>query len=117
MKDTLSGTDKESHDITRSRDTENAETVSDSGADGLKVTGTDTEDTNGTIKVKDSGTVSNSETTSNNSNTDRFLTRSGNVGVTTTQTMLLSEVDVRAFNIFLDRIFYDVDRVLTSPCY
>ena len=85
VKDTLSGTDKESHDITRARDTENAETVSDSGADSLKVTGTDTEDTNGTIKVKDSGTVSNSETTSNNSNTDRFLTRSGNVGVTTTQ--------------------------------
>ena len=45
------------------------------------------------------------------------LTRSGNIGVTTSQQMLQSERDLWKWNFFRDVVFPDVDRVLTLRIY
>lgn len=44
------------------------------------------------------------------------LTRSGNIGVTTSQQMLQSERDLWVWN-FLDQVFTDIDSVLTCKIY
>lgn len=46
----------------------------------------------------------------------RELTRSGNIGVTTSQQMLQSEIDLRKW-IFYDTIMTDVDHLLTLSIY
>ena len=46
----------------------------------------------------------------------RTLTRSGNIGVTTSQQMLQSEIELWQWN-FYDQVFEDVDSVLTTPVY
>ena len=45
------------------------------------------------------------------------LTRSGNIGVTTSQQMLQSERDLWKWNFFRDVIFPDLDKVLTLQIY
>lgn len=47
---------------------------------------------------------------------DRELTRSGNIGVTTSQQMLESEIELRKKHYF-DAIFADLDAVLTAPIW
>lgn len=66
------------------------------------------EDT-GTQKVSDSGT----DTHTRNYN----LTRSGNIGVTTSQQMIESERQLWIWNFFHDVVFPDIDRVLTINIY
>lgn len=46
----------------------------------------------------------------------RTLTRSGNIGVTTAQQMIESEIALWQWN-FFDMVFQDVDTILTSPKY
>lgn len=46
----------------------------------------------------------------------RDLLRSGNIGVTTSQQMLQSEIDLRKWN-FYDKMMLDVDHVLTLMIY
>lgn len=46
----------------------------------------------------------------------RELTRSGNIGVTTSQQMLLSEIELRKWNYFLS-VFNDIDTLLTLSIY
>lgn len=48
---------------------------------------------------------------------ERTLTRSGNIGVTTSQQMLESELKLRALNNMRDIIFHDVDSVLCLSIY
>lgn len=43
--------------------------------------------------------------------------RSGNIGVTTSQQMLQSEIDIRKFNVFRDRIFQDIANYITLTVY
>lgn len=75
----------------------------------------------GTQKSTQSGT--NSETGSNTesgSNTDTrnyTLTRSGNIGVTTSQQMIESERNLWMWNFFEQIVYPDVDRVLTINMY
>lgn len=45
------------------------------------------------------------------------LTRSGNIGVTTSQQMLQSERDLWKWNFFRDVVFPDLDRILTLQIY
>ena len=47
----------------------------------------------------------------------RTLTRSGNIGVTTSQQMLESEMKIRALYNMTTIIYNDVDSVLTIPLY
>ena len=76
--------------------TKNKTTETDTGAGGetLAKTGTDTETETGT----------------------RTLTRSGNIGVTTSQQMLESELHIRSYD-FINSVFEDVDRMITVPIY
>ena len=46
----------------------------------------------------------------------RTLTRSGNIGVTTSQQMIQSEIDLWSWN-FIESVFADVDSVLTIQVY
>lgn len=48
--------------------------------------------------------------------TNRELTRSGNIGVTTSQQMIESERDLWLWN-FFDQVFKDIDKTLTCPIY
>lgn len=43
-------------------------------------------------------------------------TRSGNIGVTTSQQMLQAELDIRKYDYYLS-VFEDIDKVLTIPVY
>lgn len=43
-------------------------------------------------------------------------TRSGNIGVTTSQQMLQSELEIRIYDYF-QSVYADIDKVLTSPIY
>lgn len=47
---------------------------------------------------------------------DRTLTRRGNIGVTTSQQMLQSELDLRAYR-FFEEVYKDVDHVVALPIY
>lgn len=94
---------------------------------------TETEKTNSKVKVISSGTAgtygfnsdssvptgeSSTETTSegNADDNNRELTRSGNIGVTTSQQMLESEIELRKWN-FTDMLYQDVDSICTLSIY
>ena len=94
---------------------------------------TEIEKTNSKVKVTSSGTAgtygfnsdtsvptgeSSTETTSegNADDNNRELTRSGNIGVTTTQRMLQSELELRKWN-FTDMLYQDVDSICTLSIY
>ena len=67
------------------------------------------------------GTATNALTSSKNENvatdTSRELTRSGNIGVTTSQQMIQSERELYIWNFFLDVVFPDLDKIFTLKCY
>lgn len=46
----------------------------------------------------------------------RELTRSGNIGVTTSQQMIQSDIDLWKWN-FFEEVFRDVDKILTTRIY
>lgn len=63
----------------------------------------------------DTGSESSTTTGAYNDNV-RKLTRSGNVGVTTSQQMIQSEIDLRKW-VFYGNIMSDVDRMITLSVY
>lgn len=94
---------------------------------------TESEKTNSKVKVTSSGKSgtygfnsddsvptgeSSTETTSEGNADDnrRELTRSGNIGVTTSQQMLQSELDLRKWN-FTEMMYEDVDSICTLSIY
>lgn len=94
---------------------------------------TETEKTNSKVKVTSSGKAgtygfnsdasvptgeSSTETTSEGNADDntRQLTRSGNIGVTTSQQMLQSELDLRKWN-FANMLYDDVDSICCLSIY
>ena len=58
--------------------------------------------------------LANSETV--NTDVERELTRSGNIGVTTTQQMLTSEIELWQWN-FFKQVFEDIDSILCLDIY
>lgn len=83
------------------------------------------EESNGNSTVTTQGDADNNVTTENETETGtrteretgkRTLTRSGNVGVTTSQQMLESEIKLWEWS-FYETVFKDVDTVLTVPKY
>ena len=62
-------------------------------------------------------TVDNDRTLTRKTDKARKLTRSGNIGVTTTQQMLQSERDLWMWNYFRDVVFPDLDSVLVLGIY
>lgn len=78
----------------------------------------DVDKADGTEDRTDNGNSVEDRTDSGTDDTShsRTLTRSGNIGTTTTQQMLQSEIELRAWEYF-DRVFADVDRLLTLQIY
>lgn len=137
--DELSKTGSESHDITKtgtSTDTQTynnvKDTVIESGSEQLKnvedgdekfkITGSkadnNTKDLTTTERNNLTETLSGSDSTTGTNSSNRTLTHSfsggGNIGVTTTQQLLTSEVELRKmYSSLFDTVVYpDVDKVL-----
>lgn len=81
----------------------------DTGTVNTKTTGTDTTAQTGSVTDTNSGRDTHTR--------NYELTRSGNIGVTTSQQMLQSERDLWKWNFFNDVVFPDIDRVLTLMIY
>lgn len=79
------------------------------------VYGFNTTDTDGEPLGKTSGTIT---TTGDFDDNVRELTRSGNIGVTTSQQMIQSEIELRNnINNFYNIIFNDIDTILCNNLY
>ena len=63
------------------------------------------------------GTVADVETGTNTDTRNYRLTRSGNIGVTTSQQMVESERKLWLWNFFDDVVYPDIDRILTINMY
>ena len=63
------------------------------------------------------GVVTDRDTGEDTHTRNYTLTRSGNIGVTTSQQMLQSERDLWKWNFFRDVVFPDLDKVLTLRIY
>lgn len=85
------------------------------GTQATAKTGTDTYTGTGTETEGGSDTREDSKTA--NETHSYTLTREGNIGVTTAQDMLTQERALRAWRFFYDRVFPDVDRLLTLCVY
>ena len=81
----------------------------DSGTVTTTTTGTDTSTQTGSVTDTNSGTDTHTH--------NYELTRSGNIGVTTSQQMIQSEHELWKWNFFNDIVFPDIDRVLTLMIY
>lgn len=88
------------------------------GSDTSNETGTDTETRNlTTAESIDESESETLETNSDNATTEnRSLTRSGNIGVTTSQQMIESERDLWQWN-FFNNVFSDIDSILCLDIY
>ena len=90
-------------------------TDTDAGTSANAKTGTDTLTYNTTDA--DTGTQTDAQTGSDTATRNYRLTRSGNIGVTTSQQMIESERALWLWNFFYKIVFPDVDRVLTLNIY
>lgn len=97
--------------------TANAKSGSDThtGTQATVQSGSDTR--TGTQANATTGTDSTSGTKTSTDTHSYRLTRKGNIGVMTTQDMLTQERVLRAWRLFYDRVFPDVDRTLTLCIY
>ena len=90
-------------------------TVTRSGSDTTTHTGSDTMTHNTTDR--NTGTVTDADTGTDTHTRNYKLTRSGNIGVTTSQQMIQSQRDLYMWNLFYNVVFPDIDRVLTLSVY
>lgn len=70
-----------------------------------------------TGSASESGTDTETGTDNTIHSDERDLTRHGNIGVTTSQQMLQSEIDLRTAAIFFDIVYRDIDSILTLSIY
>lgn len=102
-------------------------TIQRTGTDTLTRTGTQQKTynlndadtgTQGTIsEERDTGTQTHAHTGTDTETTEHELRRHGNIGVTTSQQMLQSEIELWQWNFFNDVLFPDLDSVLTIQVY
>ena len=90
-------------------------TVTRSGTDTTTHTGSDTLTHN--TSDRNTGTVTDADSGTDTHTRNYHLTRSGNIGVTTSQQMIQSERDLYMWNIFYRVVFPDIDRVMTLSVY
>lgn len=87
-------------------------------SDVREVTNTGTNETEYNTEDKDTGTQTGVDSGSDTSTRNYRLTRSGNIGVTTSQQMIESERELwRLWNFFRNIVYPDIDRVLTIEIY
>ena len=94
-------------------------TITDNGSNTVEGSSTlsinDTETAGGTVNTSHTGTDSTSGTSSDT--TQRTLTRSGNIGVTTSQQMIEAERNLWDWNFFNEVLYPDLDELLTLQIY
>lgn len=79
-------------------------------------TGTNTHEYQNVTDV-DTGSTLTTNAGTDTTNHEYELTRSGNIGVTTSQQMITQERELLMFNYFDDIVFPDIDKVLTLQVY
>lgn len=100
-----SGSDTKTYDLT---DTDGGTVTKET--EGTNTTQYNTTDSDtGTQTYRDTGTDTNTR--------NYTLTRSGNIGVTTSQQMIQSERDLWLWDYFYNVVYPDIDRILTLPIY
>ena len=110
---TASGTSTRTDNLTDLKTDDTSTTRTDNLTD-LK---TDNTSTTRTDNLTEGRTDNLSETDSGTHSDTRTLTRSGNVGVTTSQQMLQSEIDLWKWNFIYNVVFPSIDKVLTICNY
>lgn len=118
--DTVTGTDRSVYGMNSSTavpsDSETATSTMD--AERLDILTRDTRDshtgTQATARTGEDEKATAKESTDTHSYT---LTRTGNIGTVTAQDMLAQEREIRAWKIFTDRVFPDIDKMLTLCTY
>jgi hypothetical protein len=103
---------------------ENSKTASETTTNNLTDTRTDNLNHQRTDNLTDLETRNTTDTTTRNltdaetgeTETVRELTRSGNIGVTTSQQMIQSSIDLWQWN-FFNQVFEDLDTLLTISTY
>lgn len=101
-------------DSAEGSDADSADTTA-TGTNTVQRTGTETLQHN--VTDADTGTQTHAESGSDTHTRNYQLTRSGNIGVTTTQQMLQSDIDLWVWNYFENVVFADMDKVLTIAIY
>lgn len=98
--------------------TTTTDSISRTGAEDVSTTNDYNDTTSGSTTNEISTTTAeeSSQTNNTNQNRSRMLTRAGNIGVTTSQQMLQSELDLWNWDIF-KTIFDDVNKILTLKIY
>lgn len=97
--------------------------VATTGTDTVLHSGTDTTLDTGTDNIahtrsgSNTGTVTDAATGSDTETRNYQLTRQGNIGVTTSQQMLQSEIELWKWDFFDNVLFPDMDSVLTLKVY
>lgn len=109
--ETHTGTDTTTHTGTDNTTHTGTDTTANTGTRTVARSGTDTTTYNTTDR--DTGTRGNVSSGSDQSVRNYTLTRSGNIGVTTSQQMIQSERDLDMWNFFYSVVFPSVDKVLT----
>lgn len=108
---THTGTDTTTHTGTDNTTHTGTDSTSNTGTRTVARSGTDTTTYNTTDR--DTGTRGNVSSGSDQSVRNYTLTRSGNIGVTTSQMMIQSERELDMWNFFYSVVFPSVDKVLT----
>lgn len=125
--DTPNTTETQTPNLTNGTESEvygfNSATAVPTGGQTATATGTNTLTRTGTEQTTfnttetDTGTQTDVDTGSDTHTRNYTLTRSGNIGVTTSQQMIESERNLWKWNFFRDVVFPDIDRVLTTRIY
>ena len=100
------GSESGSHSNTITRSATDEDTDTDTNSQSMSDNGSDSR----------SSTESRSEMVTGETAGSHTLTRSGNIGVTTSQQMLQAELDLRVYD-FYGSIFADVDKILCESVY
>ena len=93
------------------------DTTTNTGTETTTETGTDTTTETGTDTTTNTGTVENEASGKDTTDITHGLTRTGNIGVTTSQQMLESERQLWMWNFFENVVFKDIDKQLTLSVY
>ena len=121
--ETHTGTDTTTETGTDATAYTGTDTVTHTGTDTLATTGTDrttdglTTSRTNTVTGSNTGTVGDVDGGTDQETHSYTLTRSGNIGVTTSQQMIQSERDLDLWNFFYSVVFPSVDKVLTLMIY
>lgn len=108
-------------DISQNKNTGTSENISDSSSDIEKLQSEIETLINNNIDNGTENTISTNVNIENldeigNNNSNRTLTRKGNIGVTTSQQMLQSEIELRKTD-FYKIVYEDIDNILTLKIY